>query len=228
MPGYRTQQARIAIPGAADLLIRSLLDRQQYSDPEGTAERLGISSAAWPIFGQLWPSALQLASRLAARPLIPGERVLELGCGLALASLVAHRRGVNVTASDKHPLAAQFLAHNLSLNALPPMAYRHGDWAPPAPPGVLDGARWTGAVCGRYNLLVASDVLYERDSGPMLAGFIARHAMPVAEVWVVDPDRGNRPLFRHAMAVQGFTMETEHLQASGDSYKGRLLRFCRA
>ena len=61
-----------------------------------------------------------------------------------------------------------------------------------------------------------------------LAGFIARHALPVAEVWVVDPDRGNRPLFRHAMAAQGFTMETEHLQATGDSYKGRLLRFCRA
>ena len=227
MPGYRTRQARIAIPGAADLLIRSLLDRQQYSDPEGAAERLGISSAAWPLFGQLWPSALHLAGRLAVRELRPGERWLEIGCGLALASLVAHRRGVDVTASDKHPLAAEFLAHNLELNALPPMAYRHGDWALPAPPGVLDGARWTGAVRGRYDLLVASDVLYERDTGAMLAGFIARHALPVAEVWVVDPDRGNRPPFQRAMAAQGFTMEAERLHAADGSYKGRLLRFGR-
>lgn len=226
-PGYRTLQARIAIPGAADLLIRSLLDRQQFSDPEGAAERLGISSAAWPLFGQLWPSALQLASRLAARVLRPGERLLEIGCGLALASLVAHRRGMDVTASDKHPLAAQFLAHNLALNALPPMAYRHGDWALPPPPGVLDGARWTGAVRGRYDLLVASDVLYEREAGVMLAGFIARHALPVAEVWVVDPDRGNRPPFERAMAARGYTMEAERLQATSGGYKGRLLRFNR-
>jgi predicted nicotinamide N-methyase len=226
--GYRTLQARIAIPGAADLLIRSLLDRQQFSDPDGAADRLGISSAAWPIFGQLWPSALQLASRLAARVPRPGERMLEIGCGLALASLVAHRRGADVTASDKHPLAALFLGHNLGLNALPPMAYRHGDWALPAPPGVLDGARWTGAVRGRYDLLVASDVLYERGAGTLLAGFISRHARPVAEVWVVDPDRGNRPPFQRAMAAQGFTMEAEHLQAAGGGYKGRLLRFGRA
>ena len=227
MPGYRTKQARIAIPGAADLLIRSLLDRQQYSDPEGAAERLGISSAAWPLFGQLWPSALQLAARLAVRALRPGERWLEIGCGLALASLVAHRRGVDMTASDKHPLAAEFLAHNLGLNALPPMPYRHGDWALPAPPGVLDGARWTGAVRGSYDLLVASDVLYERDTGAMLAGFIARHARPAAEVWVVDPDRGNRPPFQRAMAAEGFTMQAERLHTSDGSYKGRLLRFSR-
>ena len=122
MPGYRTRQTRIAIPGIADLFIRSLLDRQQYSDPDGAAERLGISSAAWPLFGQLWPSALQLAS------------------------------------------------------------------------------------------------------------FISRLAAPVAEVWVVDPDRGNRPPLQRAMAGQGFTMEAERLQAAGDdaAYKGRLLRFSRS
>ena len=33
MPGYATKQERIAIAGAADLMIRSLLDRQQFSDP---------------------------------------------------------------------------------------------------------------------------------------------------------------------------------------------------
>jgi predicted nicotinamide N-methyase len=227
MPGYLTRQARIAIPGAADLVIRSLLDRQQFSDPDGAAEKLGISSATWPLFGLLWPSALQLAACVAARPLRPGERVLEIGCGLALASLVAHRRGMDVTASDIHPLAALFLAHNLRLNALPPMAYRHGDWAAPAAPGLLDGARWNGRVRGRYELLLASDVLYEREAGGLLAAFIARHAQPAAEVWVVDPDRGNRPPFQRAMTALGFAMESERLPAGSSGYKGRLLRFKR-
>ena len=109
MPGYRTRQERIAIAGVDDLIIRSLLDRQQFFDPLGIAERRGISSAAWPLFGLLWPSAAPLAERIAARPVRAGERILEIGCGLALASLVGHRRGADVTASDCHPLAAEFL-----------------------------------------------------------------------------------------------------------------------
>ena len=58
MPGYQTKQECVAIPGAHDLHIQSLLDRQQYADPLGEAEALGISSAAWPLFGLLWPSSL--------------------------------------------------------------------------------------------------------------------------------------------------------------------------
>lgn len=75
--------------GVPTLVIRSLLDRQQFSDPLGLAERMGISSATWPLFGLLWPSGALLAAHMAARVLRPGERILEIGCGLALASLVA-------------------------------------------------------------------------------------------------------------------------------------------
>ncbi len=231
MPGYLTKQENIAIAGVADLVIRSLRDRQQFSDPRGAAGRLGISSAAWPIFGLPWPSGRQLAARLAARLLRPGERILEMGCGLALASLVGHRRGAAVTASDMHPLAARFLAHNLRLNALPPMRYRHGEWAR-EPLATLPGVRRNSAVRGRYDLLIASDVLYERDSGAVLAAFIGRHAAPVAEVWIVDPDRGNRPPFNRAMAALGFVLGEERLDAPASggqaAYKGRLLSYRRA
>ena len=89
MPGYLTKTETLVV-GGADILIRSLLDRQQFSDPEGIAERLGISSASWPLFGMVWPSALVLAAHLQDIPL--GTRqVLEVGCGLALTSLVIHR-----------------------------------------------------------------------------------------------------------------------------------------
>ena len=43
MPGYQTKQECVAIPGAHDLHIQSLLDRQQYADPLGEAEALGIA-----------------------------------------------------------------------------------------------------------------------------------------------------------------------------------------
>ena len=42
MPGYLTKQERIAISGVADLHIRSLLDNQQFSDPQGLAALVGI------------------------------------------------------------------------------------------------------------------------------------------------------------------------------------------
>ena len=65
MPGYETKQESIAVAGVDNLHIRSLLDRQQFADPLGLAERLGISSATWPLFGLLWPSGGQLATRVA-------------------------------------------------------------------------------------------------------------------------------------------------------------------
>ena len=141
MPGYATKTQRVAIAGVADLTIRSLLDREQFADPLGEAERLGISSAAWPIFGLMWPSGAQLAACLALRPVRAAERILEVGCGLALASLVGHRRGADITASDCHPLAEAFLRHNLALNHLAPMKYRQGLWSPVAPAVALASAR---------------------------------------------------------------------------------------
>lgn len=232
MPGYRTKSECVAIAGAGDLIIRSLLDHQQFSDPLGTAARLGISSATWPLFGLLWPSGALLAAHLARHTLRPGVRVLEIGCGLALASLVGHRRGADVTASDCHPLAARFLRANLRLNGLPPMKYRHGDWGHVATPGTAGGGRANSAVHGRYDLIIGSDVLYDRDASTALAGFIGRHAAPQAEIWIVDPDRGNRTGFTRRMAAAGYALCDLRLDqpasAFAAAYKGRLLSYRRA
>lgn len=222
MPGYQTRQEWVDIVGVAPLQIRSLLDRQQFADPHGHAAAVGISSAAWPLFGCLWPASLHLAAQLARRPLRAGERMLEVGCGLALASLVAHRRGADVTASDCHPLAAAFLRENLQINGLPPLDYRHGDWAaPPGGPPVQGEA----IVAGRFGLIVGSDVLYERDDAGHLSAFLERHALPRAEVLIVDPNRGNRAAFHRRMVAAGFGL-TESLLGEGAA-RARLLRYAR-
>jgi predicted nicotinamide N-methyase len=240
MPGYCTKQEDIAVAGVEHLVIRSLLDQRQYADPDGDANRAGISSAAWPIFGLLWPSGAYLAARVAARPVRAGERILEIGCGLALASLVGHRRGADVTASDCHPLAGVFLRENLLLNGLLPMKYRYGRWGGGA--GARNAADfpadpWRSAlqnecsVAGRYELIIGSDLLYERDDAGDLAQFIALHAMPAAEVWIVDPDRGNRSAFHRHMAALAFEHDEVPLLRAGAggaaAYKGRCLVYRR-
>jgi predicted nicotinamide N-methyase len=231
MPGYQTKQEQISVAGVAELTIRSLLDRQQFADPLGAADRLGISAASWPLFGLLWPSGAQLAARLALRPVTAGERILEIGCGLGLASLVGHRRGADVTASDCHPLAGGFLQENLRLNALAPMKYRHGHWSATAPQrqcALDDGLH---ALHGRFDLIIGSDLLYERDEAGALAAFIGRHAAPGAQVWIVDPDRGNRAAFNRQMAAQGFALREERMDQAAaigiEAYKGRLLTYRR-
>lgn len=253
MPGYLTKQECIAISGVADLHIRSLLDNQQFSDPQGLAARVGISAATWPLFGLLWPSGAELAARMGQRPVTAGERILEIGCGLGLASLVGHRRGADMTASDCHPLAGLFLANNLRLNGLAPMKYRHGLWgevAHPAPPA--DGSPHLPAsapgvqaahdsghaandgsvdVSGRFDLIMGSDVLYERDDSGGLARFIEDHTQPSAEVWIVDPHRGNRPAFNRRMAHLGFDLNEQRLDRLATplhtAYRGRMLTYTR-
>ena len=251
MPGYLTKQERIAISGVADLHIRSLLDNQQFSDPQGLAALVGISAATWPLFGLLWPSGAELAARMGQHPVTAGERILEIGCGLGLASLVGHRRGADMTASDCHPLAGLFLANNLRLNGLAPMKYRHGLWGevahptspadggPPQPASGVQAGHGSSReaddgsadVTGRFDLIMGSDVLYERDDSGGLARFIEDHTQPSAEVWIVDPHRGNRPAFNRRMAHLGFDLCEQRLDRLATplqtAYRGRMLTYRR-
>jgi 2-polyprenyl-3-methyl-5-hydroxy-6-metoxy-1,4-benzoquinol methylase len=216
-PGYEVKFQRVGVAGGADLQIRSLLDRQQFFDPEGLALAEGISSATWPLFGLLWPSAQKLADLMQAWEL-DGKRILEMGCGLALASLVIHRRTGHVTASDCHPLTEGFLKANLKLNGMLPLPYATGHW----------GRHNLGL--GRFDLIVASDVLYERSHPKQLAGFIQAHAADGAEVLIVDPNRGNRSAFHREMAGLGFTLTELALSDPLEDlspYRGRMLHYQR-
>jgi len=106
-PGYEVETTTYHI-GVHEYQIRALHDRRQFPDPDGCAERAGISSASWPIFGVVWPSGLALAEEMTRFP-IEGKSILEVGCGLGLPSLVLQQRGADITASDYHPLAEEFL-----------------------------------------------------------------------------------------------------------------------
>ena len=63
MPGYLTRQSIVRL-GGHDFHIRSLSNLQQFADPTGEAERIGISSAMWSLFGQVWPSGRVLAEAM--------------------------------------------------------------------------------------------------------------------------------------------------------------------
>lgn len=216
MPGYQVKHETFAL-GSSDFVIRSLRDKQQFTDPDGAAAAAGISSTSWPLFGLVWPSARILADAMQTQD-IAGKRVLEIGCGLALASLVIHRRLGDITASDRHPLAAAFLEKNLLLNDLPVLPYQSGHWDRDNP------------ALGKFDLIIASDVLYERHQPQILSRFIDLHANDAVDVIIVDPDRGNRNLFCRLMIGLGYVLDLRRaasVQTSGEAYKGHFLNFSR-
>ena len=113
MESVRLRYQTIDVQGF-DIHVRGLRDNQQFSDALGEAEALGISSAQWSLFGVVWDSSAVLANEMATFA-IEGKRILEVGCGLALTSLLLKVRQADITATDIHPEAGDIV--------LPPYAY---------------------------------------------------------------------------------------------------------
>ena len=209
-PGYEVETVTQRI-GGHDYRLRILRDRQQFSDPGGRAQRAGVPPSSWPMFGVLWPAGLALAEEMSRLPL-EGRRILEAGCGIGLASLVLRRRGADITASDYHPLAADFLAHNAALNGLPPIRFELADWNGPNP------------ALARFDLIIGADVLYEPDHVALLADFVAAHGNVPARVLIADPGRRQRSQFAALMSARGYAFTERRTEMDASI---RLLDFSR-
>lgn len=215
MPGYETRKQAFQI-GAFQGRLRMLRDRTQYSDEDGEAERVGICSASWSLFGQLWPASKVLARFMKTMEL-KDRRILELGCGLGLPSLTLQYRGADITASDYHPVSRDFLQYNCQLNNLSDIPFIQLDWNNPP-----DGEQ--------YDLIIASDVLYDPGQPESLSHAIEKLASPVCKVLLSCPGRGYKNSFSRKMAKLGFELTEIPVPFGPDEkppHKGRLLSYVR-
>jgi predicted nicotinamide N-methyase len=182
---------RVPLPGG-DVFAVLPADWEALRHDEGGAGR------PVPYWARLWPSGQALAQALASAPPAPGVRVLELGCGLALPSIVAARAGADVLATDGSTDAVAFAAHNLALNEL------RGDVA---------HADWTAhgdalAARGPFDLVLAADVLYLRANVETALRLLPRLVAPGGEIRIADPGRaGARDLLAAARGT--FRLHTE-------------------
>lgn len=216
MFGYKTRDINISV-GKLDLRIRALKDRIQYSDPDGIASQAGICSASWSLFGQLWQASRVLATTVKKLEL-KERRFIELGCGLALPSLVLKHRGADITASDYHPLSKTFLDNNTKLNHLPDIPHLNLSWEKPDP------------AIGLFDVIIASDVLYEPHHAVLLSGVINKIAAAQSKVLITCPGRGYRNQLSRLMIESGFQLTEERMPfKDGDKppYRGRLLTYLR-
>jgi len=200
-----------------DIHLRTLRDRQQFADEKGIAEAVGIGSASWPMFGVVWASSEVLA-RLMWQQDITDLRILEVGCGIGLTSLALNHRCADITATDHHPEAARFLLENTHLNRDPDIPFVRTGW------GEVD------ELLGKFDLIVGSDLLYERDHAELLSGFINTHAKPHCQVIIVDPGRSHRGDFSRRMLRLGYDNSNTRVietKALDEPYSGHILDFRR-
>jgi predicted nicotinamide N-methyase len=145
-----------------------------------------------PYWSVLWRSGMALARELDGEDL-RGLRVVELGCGLAVPSIAAARGGAEVIATDGDIDALGLVSRNAEANGVE-LETAAVDWADPDE--LVDR--------GPFDLVLCSDILYERPSVALLLNLLPRLA-PVA--WVADPGRPAAAAFME-QATQRWQIET--------------------
>ncbi len=158
----------IELPGG-ELRVMQPAEAAKIPD-DGPVEWAPVS----PYWAVLWRSGVALAHELGERDLT-GLRVVELGCGLGVASLAAARGGATVLATDVDDEALAVVGLSAEANGLS------------VETAIVDWGRPEDLVArAPFDLVVAGDVLYERASFPKLLSLLPRLAR---EAWLADPGR---------------------------------------
>lgn len=151
-----------------------------------------------PYWADIWPSSTILASRLVlladdGRDRT-GRRGLELGCGVGLVTTAAIIAGYEMTATDYYTDALAFTRAN---------AWRNTKKTPQA--GMMDWRSFPREARG-FDLILASDVLYEKEYARLLPGIFKRALAPGGIVILADPGRIGVPEFKEECEASGLVI----------------------
>lgn len=146
-----------------------------------------------PYWAELWPSSRVLAAHLLELE-GGGRRLLELGCGTGLVATSASLAGFDVVASDYYEDALRFTRVNAQRNGAA------------TPRGLLLDWRKLPPDLPRFDVVVASDVLYERAYGEIVARALAATLAEGGTALVADPGRVAREDFVNALEPLGLSV----------------------
>lgn len=150
---------------------------------------------------------------------IEGKKTLEVGCGLGLTSLMLSQRSADITCTDYHPEAQNFLEVNTSLNDSREIPFFLADWAK------------ASKHEEKFDLIIGSDLLYEDEHYLLLSEFIERFANTQCEVIIVDPGRCHLNRFTARMKELSYSFCQEkpgNQDYLSSPFKGTINRYSRA
>jgi predicted nicotinamide N-methyase len=143
-----------------------------------------------PYWADVWPSSIILAERLLE---LNGSRrtALELGCGVGLSTLAATSAGFDVLSTDYYEDALDVTRANVFRNLGTTARTRMVDW------------RHFPEDLGAFDLVFASDVLYEKEYAELLPVLLLRLLAPAGIALIADPGRVAAPVFVEACGIHG-------------------------
>lgn len=185
---YVTTRERVEVPGLALELLKPRSAEELISEEDfAVDERL-------PYWAEVWPSSLVLAARMLEEA-GDGRRLLELGCGVGVVAAAAITAGFDVLATDYYDDALRFTRLNAWRATGREPATRHVDW------------RDFPADIGRFDVVVAADVLYERPYARLVADAVDRALAPGGVALIADPGRVAAEAFLRACRALGLRHE---------------------
>jgi predicted nicotinamide N-methyase len=149
-----------------------------------------------PYWAELWPSSTVLAHFILEAKL-PAVRAIELGCGVGLVSIAGTLAGHQMLATDYYDEALLFARANAFRNLGREIEVKALDW------------REIPAELPRFELVLASDVLYESRYAELVARTIDRVLAPGGCAYVADPGRIAAGAFVEACEGLGLRIGTK-------------------
>ncbi|MFO0231442.1 class I SAM-dependent methyltransferase, partial [Gemmatimonas sp.] len=146
-----------------------------------------------PYWADLWPSAHVLAGALLSMR-GEGRTLLELGCGLGLDTTAAMAAGFSVTATDYYEDAIHMARGNAARNLGREPQARLVNWR-----------AWPDDL-GTFDVVIAADVLYEKEYASLVGACVARALAPQGEAIIADPGRLALPAFLEHLPTVGLEL----------------------
>jgi predicted nicotinamide N-methyase len=146
-----------------------------------------------PYWADVWPSSIVLAGKLLELT-GHGKTALELGCGVGLSTLAATSAGFDVLSTDYYEDALDVTRANVFRNLATIARTRLVDW------------RHFPEDLGTFDLVFASDVLYEKEYAELLPVLLRRLLVPGGIALIADPGRVAAPVFVEACATHGLAI----------------------
>jgi predicted nicotinamide N-methyase len=146
-----------------------------------------------PYWADVWPSSIILAGKLLELN-GRGKTALELGCGVGLSTLAATSAGFDVLSTDYYEDALDVTRANVFRNLATIARTRLVDW------------RHFPEDLGTFDLVFASDVLYEKEYAELLPVLLRRLLVPGGIALIADPGRVAAPVFVEACATHGLAI----------------------
>ncbi|GAC1516599.1 MAG: methyltransferase domain-containing protein [Gemmatimonadaceae bacterium] len=185
---FRTTESNVDVGGPPLRILHpqdadALIDEDEFD----VDERL-------PYWADIWPSSVVLARHI--RRLRGGPRLLELGCGAGVVATAATLAGFTVTATDYYADAIAFTHVNVWRNTGQVIDARVADWRS-FPLDLAD-----------FDVVVASDVLYEPRYADLVAATFRRTLGRRGVGYVADPGRIAVDDFVHRCRSYGLVART--------------------